>query len=93
MTPVILIEVVLVFGSTLIWGLYQLYQLRRDRREQAIRNSHAASAAGEHAAADSDLPAAPVSSAASPASPPESAAPTAPADGPSNRKDAVDEPY
>lgn len=33
--PVILIEVLLVFGTTLAWGLYQLYQLRRDRRRDA----------------------------------------------------------
>lgn len=33
--PVVLIEVLLVFGTALAWGLYQLYQLRRDRRRDA----------------------------------------------------------
>jgi hypothetical protein len=32
LTPVILIEVVLVLGVSFGWGFYQLYTLRRDKR-------------------------------------------------------------
>ena len=37
MTPVVLIEVVLVLGVTLGWGFYQLYTLRRDKRGDNAR--------------------------------------------------------
>ena len=32
--PVVVIEVVLVFGSVLAWGLWELHQLRQDDRRK-----------------------------------------------------------
>jgi hypothetical protein len=34
MTPVVVIEVVLIFGSVLLWAAWQLYQLRQPPRKE-----------------------------------------------------------
>lgn len=45
--PVILIEVVFVFGAALLWGLHELYQLRRDKRRDEQRRREESAAAND----------------------------------------------
>jgi hypothetical protein len=60
--PIVLIEIVLVFGGVLVFGWWQLRSVERDRREAARRRA----AEAEAAAGAVDGPAAP----APPAVPP-----------------------
>ena len=50
--PIVLIEVVLVFGGALAFGWWQLRSIERDRREAAERRAHEAASAPSQPPAD-----------------------------------------
>jgi hypothetical protein len=68
-SPVILIEVVLVFGSALAWGLYQLYQLRSEPRRTS-RDDEPPPAPAEEPTPAPETPAAAAAAAPPPADEP-----------------------